>query len=170
MQNERLTYSVEQAAAPLGISRGKAYECIRTGKLQAVPLGRRLVVPAHALDGLLGLGEPQTRSADVINQVEVAGRLTRRPEERPTRSGNRMATLRLAIGGRDTEHSVFIDVVAFGDLVAETAVLTKGQRVCIAGRLDQREWTTEDGTHRSVHQIVARRIEALEPPRRQPAA
>lgn len=167
--HDRLTYSVEQAAALLGISRGKAYECVRTGKLHAVPLGRRLVVPAHALDGLLGLGDQKPTPSDAINQVEVAGRLTRRPEERSTRTGNRMATLRLAIGGRNSEHSVFIDVVAFSELVDEVTALTKGQRVCVAGRLDQREWTTDDGFHRSVHQIVARRIEALEPPR-QPAA
>ena len=168
--HDRLTYSVEQAAALLGISRGKAYECIRTGKLHAVPLGRRLVVPAHALDGLLGIGQQPSTPSDVINQVEVAGRLTRRPEERPTRTGNRMVTLRLAVSGRDAEHAVFIDVVAFGDLVDDAMVLTKGQRVCVTGRLDQREWTTDDGFHRLNHQIVARRVEALEPPRRQPAA
>lgn len=165
--HDRLTYSVEQAAALLGISRGKAYECIRTGELHAVPLGRRLVVPAHAVDALLGLGEAQATPADAINQVEVAGRLTRRPEERTTRTGNRMATLRVAVAGRDPDHAVFIDVVAFGELAEDAMALTKGQRVCIAGRLDQREWTSEDGFHRSAHQIVARRIEALEPPRRQ---
>lgn len=168
--HNRLTYSVEQAAALLGISRGKAYECVRTGQLQAVPLGRRLVVPAHAIDGLLGLGEHHGAPADVVNQVEVVGRLTKPPEARPTRTGNEMTTLRLAVGGRDTEHPVFIDVVAFGELAGEVTALTKGQRVCVAGRLDQREWTTEDGFRRSTHQIVARRVEALEQPRRQPAA
>jgi single-strand DNA-binding protein len=162
--HDRLTYSVEQAAALLGISRGKAYHCIRTGELHAVPLGRRLVVPAHVVDAPLGLGEPQAAPPDVINEVEVSGRLTRPPEERLTRTGNRMATLRLAVGGR--EHPVFIDVVAFGELAEEAVILTKGQRVCVAGRLDQRDWTTEDGFHRSTHQIVARRVEALEPPRR----
>jgi len=142
----------------------------RLGELQAVPLGRRLVVPAHALDALLGLGEAQATPTDVINQVEVAGRLTRQPDGRTTRTGNRMATLRVAVAGRDPDHAVFIDVVAFGDLADEAMTLTKGQRVCVAGRLDQREWTSEDGFHRSAHQIVARRIEPLEPPRRQPAA
>ena len=116
------------------------------------------------VDALLGLGEPQATPPDVISEVEVADRLTRPPEKRSTRTGNRMATLRLAIGGR--EHPAFIDVVAFGDLAEEAVILTKGQRVCVAGRLDQRDWTTEDGSHRSTHQIVVRRVEALEPPRR----
>lgn len=79
-----------------------------------------------------------------------------------------MATLRLAVGGR--ERPVFIDVVAFGQLAQETMMLTKGQRICVAGRLDQRDWTTEDGSHRSTHQIVARRVEALEPPRHRPVS
>ncbi len=60
---------------------------------------------------------------------------------------------------------MFIDVVAFGDLVDDVVGLGKAQRVCVAGRLDQREWTSEDGHHRTIHQIVARRVEALEPGR-----
>jgi single-stranded DNA-binding protein len=78
--------------------------------------------------------------------------------------------MRLAIGTRDTDATVFIDVVAFGRLTAELEMLTKGQRVMVCGRLDQRKWLAEDGSRRSVHQIIARRIEALEPPRWEPVA
>lgn len=163
MRLERLTYSVEEAAVLLGISRGKAYECIRSGELKATRLGRRFVVSAHALEGLLGQGDAPTTPSDMLNQVEIVGHLTRAPEERPTRTGNRMASLRLAVHGPDPDHRVFIDVVAFGDLVDDVLRLTKAQRVCVAGRLDQREWTTEDGHHRTIHQIVARRVEGLEP-------
>jgi len=162
MFHERLTYSVEQAAAALGISRAKAYESVRSGELPAVPLGRRLIVPAQAVDAVLGLA-PETSPSKAINEVQVAGRLTRPPEERRTRSGKPMATLRLAIGGG--EHTVFIDVVVFGKLVDGTAGLTTGQSVGVTGRIGQREWTAHDGTRRSAHQIVARRLEALEPPR-----
>ncbi len=168
--HDRLTYSVGEAAGLLGISRAKAYESIRSGKLRAERLGRRLVVPAHVLDGVLGLGEQAHAPAGVVNQVEVAGRLTRQPEHRQTRTGNRMATLRLAVGGRNGERALFIDVVTFGEPAGAAMALTKGQHVFVAGRLDQREWRTEHGAHRSVHQIVARRIEALEPPPRQPTA
>lgn len=166
--HDRLTYSVEEAAALLGISPAKAYRSVRTGELRAVPLGRRRVIPAHVIDALLGLGEPQATAPGIVNEVEVAGRLTRPPEERSTRTGARMATFRLAIGRRD--HPVFIDVVVFGKLAEGVSILTRGQLVCVAGRLDQRDWTTADGTRRSVHQIVARRIEALEPPSRDPMA
>jgi excisionase family DNA binding protein len=167
---ERLTYSVEEAAVLLGISRGKAYECIRSGKLKATRLGRRFVVSAHALEGLLGQGEAPTSSADVLNQVEVVGHLTRSAEERATRTGNRMVTLRVAVHGPDPERRLFIDVVAFGELVDDVLGLTKAQRVCVAGRLDQREWTTEDGHHRTIHQIVARKVEVLEPGRQAAAS
>jgi excisionase family DNA binding protein len=166
---ERLTYSVEEAAVLLGVSRSKVYECIHSGKLKATRLGRRFVVSAQALEALLGEGEAPSGASDMLNQVEIVGHLTRAPEERPTRTGNRMVTLRMAVHVPDPERRVFIDVVAFGDRVDDVVGLTKAQRVRVAGRLDQREWTSEDGHRHTVHQIVARRVEALEP-LRQPAA
>lgn len=51
---ERLTYTVTEVAELLGISRTSAYECVRRGEIPAVMLGRRLVVPRHAIDALLG--------------------------------------------------------------------------------------------------------------------
>ena len=51
---ERCTYTVSEVAELLGISRSSAYECVRRGEIPAVVLGRRLVVPRHAVDALLG--------------------------------------------------------------------------------------------------------------------
>jgi excisionase family DNA binding protein len=53
----RRTYNVEEAADILGISRSHAYECVRSGEIPSLRLRRRIVVPAHALDALLGTGE-----------------------------------------------------------------------------------------------------------------
>ncbi len=50
---ERLTYTVPEAAALLGISRDLAYGLVRVGKLRTVRLGRRIVVPKDALAELL---------------------------------------------------------------------------------------------------------------------
>ncbi len=50
---ERLTVTVEEAAQLLGISRSCAYECVRTGQLPSIRLGRRLVIPTHKLTNLL---------------------------------------------------------------------------------------------------------------------
>lgn len=53
MQTEKLTVSVEEAGALLGIGRALAYEMARTGKLPALRFGRRFVVPRKALEVLL---------------------------------------------------------------------------------------------------------------------
>ena len=51
---ERVTVSVDEAAAMLGISRTSAYEYIRTGHLPAIRMGRRLLIPLKAIGDLLG--------------------------------------------------------------------------------------------------------------------
>lgn len=45
--------TVEEAGRELGISRGLAYEGVRTGAIPSVRIGRRLLVPRAALDRLL---------------------------------------------------------------------------------------------------------------------
>jgi excisionase family DNA binding protein len=58
----RLTVTVEEAAAALGISRGLAYALVRRGDIPSVRLGRRIVVPVRALDAVLdGDGHQQPR-------------------------------------------------------------------------------------------------------------
>lgn len=52
--DERLTYTVDEAARLLGVSRGSAYEAARRGELPVIRLGRRLVVPRARLEDLLG--------------------------------------------------------------------------------------------------------------------
>ena len=49
----KLTYSVSEAALVLGISRSTAYECVHTGQLRSVQLGRRVVIPKSAIAELL---------------------------------------------------------------------------------------------------------------------
>ncbi len=45
---KRLTYTVTEAAALLGISRGAAYEAARNGQIPTVRIGKRLLVPIAA--------------------------------------------------------------------------------------------------------------------------
>jgi excisionase family DNA binding protein len=59
---DRLTLTVEEAAATLGISRASAYEGVRRGEIPAIRIGRRVLVPRVALDRLLSMpevGEPE---------------------------------------------------------------------------------------------------------------
>ena len=50
-----LVLTVPEAARLLGISRTHAYELVARGDLAHVRLGRRIVVPKHAIEALLGL-------------------------------------------------------------------------------------------------------------------
>jgi len=50
---ERLTYSVEQAGALLGLSRGASYGAANRGDLPILRIGRRIIIPKRALDRLL---------------------------------------------------------------------------------------------------------------------
>ena len=50
---ERLTYSVEEAADVLGISRAFAYECVSRGHLPHLRIGRRILIPKSALHMLV---------------------------------------------------------------------------------------------------------------------
>lgn len=47
---ERLTLTVEEAAALLGISRAFAYESVHRGDIPSIRLGRRILVPRVALE------------------------------------------------------------------------------------------------------------------------
>ena len=66
--DERLTYTVEEAARLLGIGRGTAYEAARRGELPVVRLGYRLLVPRARLEQMLtatGTDSPQTNGPAV---------------------------------------------------------------------------------------------------------
>ena len=58
MDTTRRTLTVEEAAARLGVSRNSAYLAVRTGAIPAIRVGRRILVPAHALEALLGSAKP----------------------------------------------------------------------------------------------------------------
>ncbi|MGH9103639.1 MAG: helix-turn-helix domain-containing protein [Acidimicrobiales bacterium] len=73
----RHTYTVTEAAALLGISRATAYECVRTGELPALQLGRRILIPTAVLADLLGeamiAGDARTEPGDLRHEVATAG-------------------------------------------------------------------------------------------------
>ena len=53
-RGEPLVWTVEEAGRLLGISRAHAYELVARGGLPHLRLGRRVVIPKHAIDELLG--------------------------------------------------------------------------------------------------------------------
>lgn len=103
-----------------------------------------------------------------FNKVILMGNLTRDPEVRYTPNGKPVASFSLAVnhrykqGGETKEEVCFIDVVIFGKQ-AESAgeYLSKGKRVLVEGRLQQRRWEAEGGQKRSKHEVLAQAIRLL---------
>ena len=96
------------------------------------------------------------------NTVTVVGNVTRDPELRYTTGGRGVASFGLAVNrryqvnGEWQEQTSFFNVVAWGTLGENAAAsVTKGTRVVVYGRLEQRSWETQDGDKRSVVEIVA---------------
>lgn len=96
------------------------------------------------------------------SNVTLIGNITRDPELRYTTGGRGVASFGLAcnrryqVNGEWQEQVSFFNVVAWGTLGENVAAsLTKGTRVIVTGRLEQRSWETQDGEKRSVVEVVA---------------
>jgi len=98
------------------------------------------------------------------NNVTIVGNLTRDPELRFTPTGQATATFGVAVNrrwqNRQTneweEATSFFDVVCWRELAENAAQsLTKGSRVVVSGRLDQRTWETAEHERRSKIEITA---------------
>ena len=89
-------------------------------------------------------------------QVTIVGNITRDPELRFTASGLAVASFGVAVNRKrgEEEQTSFFDVTAFGSLGENCCEMTKGCRVIVVGRLEQRTWE-QDGNKRSKVEIIA---------------
>jgi single-strand DNA-binding protein len=101
------------------------------------------------------------------NHVSITGNVTRDPQLRFTPSGQANATFGVAVNrrwqNRQTqeweEATSFFDIVCWREMaenVSET--ITRGTRVMVAGRLEQRNWETQEGDRRSKVEVNADEI------------
>jgi single-strand DNA-binding protein len=91
--------------------------------------------------------------------VSFAGNLTEHPEVRYTEGGIARAVFRVAVSGRKEQEASFFTVVVWRDHAEHAAEsLAKGSRVVVVGRLQQRNWTAEDGSARSTVEVVAEEL------------
>jgi single-strand DNA-binding protein len=91
--------------------------------------------------------------------VSFAGNLTEDPEVRYTNGGIARAMFRVAVSGRRDQEASFFTVVVWRDQAEHAAEsLSKGSRVVVVGRLQQRAWTAEDGSARSSVEVVAEEL------------
>ncbi|MBI5157280.1 MAG: single-stranded DNA-binding protein [Acidimicrobiia bacterium] len=96
------------------------------------------------------------------NHVTLIGNLVDDPELRFTPSGVAMAKVRFAVSRRyqDKSGAWQEDTSFFGGTLwrdaAENAAesLTKGMRVIVTGRLEQRQWETQEGEKRSMVEVA----------------
>jgi single-strand DNA-binding protein len=97
-----------------------------------------------------GRGRTMTEAA-----VSFAGNLTDDPEVRSIESGIARAMFRVAVSARREQEASFFTVIVWRDQAEHAAEsLSKGSRVVVVGRLQQRSWTAEDGSARSVVEVV----------------
>ena len=104
-----------------------------------------------------------------LNKVLLIGNLTRDPELRYIPSGSAVATFTVAVNrvykdqaGEKKEQVSFIRVVVWGrraEVCGE--YLSKGSPVFVEGRLQSRDWETQEGQKRSTVEVVADNIQFL---------
>ena len=91
--------------------------------------------------------------------VSFAGNLTDDPEVRHTEAGIARVMFRVAVSGGREQEASFFTVIVWRDQAEHAAQsLSKGSRVVVIGRLQQRAWTAEDGSARSVVEVVAEEL------------
>ena len=109
-------------------------------------------------------------AATNINRVVLTGNLTRDPELRSTSSGTSVCSLRIATNtrrkdpttGEWTDKANFFDVTVWGAQGENCArFLSKGRPVAIDGRLEWREWETQEGHKRQSVDIIADSVQFL---------
>lgn len=61
---QRLTLTVEEAAATLGVSRASAYEAVRRGQIPHIRIGNRILVPRSKLQDMLNAEPSNTEDSD----------------------------------------------------------------------------------------------------------
>lgn len=104
----------------------------------------------------------------MLNAVVLIGRLTKDPELRYTPSGKAVTVIRLAVdrgttnaqGEKETD---FIDIVVWERQAESVAnYLKKGRLVAVQGRLQIRQYETQDGQRREKAEVVAHQVRFLD--------
>lgn len=108
-------------------------------------------------------------AATNVNRVVITGNLTRDPELRSTPNGTPVCKMRVAVNSRRKSDSGewvdkpnYFDVTVWGAQGENCSTyLSKGRPVAIDGRLDWREWQTQEGAKRQSVEIIAESVQFL---------
>lgn len=104
-----------------------------------------------------------------LNNVTIAGHLTRDPQVKSIANDRTVANFGLAVNrrykspeGEFKEDSTFVEVEAWGrtaELVGQ--YLVKGSPCYLEGRLKMDSWQDKDGNHRSRLKVVAENVQFI---------
>ena len=101
------------------------------------------------------------------NHVTMTGNITRDPEIRFTNTGKSVTSFSIAVGrryqvnGEWTEQTSFFNVSAWGQLGENIAAsASKGTRVTVTGRMEQREYQDKEGNKRQAVDLMADEVSA----------
>ena len=109
-------------------------------------------------------------AASNLNVVVITGNLTRDPELRSLPSGTSVCDLRVAVNTRRKNGATgewedkpnYFDVKVWGAQGENCArFLSKGRPVGVQGRLEWREWESQDGQKRQAVDIIADSVQFL---------
>lgn len=97
-----------------------------------------------------------------LNRVELIGNVTADPEMRTTEGGSNMVSFSIATNrnwttdkGEKKEDAEFHKCVAWNKLAELCSqLLSKGRKVYIEGRLQNRKWTDKEGAERQTTEII----------------
>lgn len=103
-----------------------------------------------------------------MNQICIIGNICNDPEVRTTQTGTKVANFRVAVRRKyrnaNGQHDAdFFTVVAWRQS-AEFAekYLTKGRKVCAVGQMQSRQYDAQDGSKRTVWELIADNLEGLD--------
>ena len=108
------------------------------------------------------------------NFVTFEGNLTKDPEYKTINETRELAVFRMAINERvskDHEETLYIDVNAWGYQAAycKNTDFSKGDRVSVRGRLQDRSWTDQEGNKRFSMVVVPENVAKVVRARKQDA-
>ena len=98
-----------------------------------------------------------------MNKVILTGRLTKDVDVKYTQNGKCVALFSMAVNGFKKEDVYFFNIVAWNK-TAELCgnYLTKGSKVLIEGQLTTRSYEDNNGSKKTVTEIIASNVEFLE--------
>lgn len=107
----------------------------------------------------------------MLNRVVLVGRTANQPELRYTTQGVPVTTFRIAVdrpftnqqGERETDFFPIVTWRKLAEICAHN--LNKGRLVAVEGRLQNRQYTRQDGSTRWVTEVVADNVRFLDWPK-----